>query len=198
MPRKPLIVYVSGAPGSGKTTLAAKLSAELYIPHVSSDLVHGGVRLTEGRANDRLQSLFDAFIPTMIDMTKKGISFTVDQVLLQGTSEADIIDKLLPHAEIILVQTQATNPIERHLSRELARTDRGQVLDRDGLKKRAEHHRQNLPRTQEPVDRDLPTIIVNTDDGYSPSISDIANFIDGHYPLSVLAAEELQKEGPSG
>lgn len=32
--RRPLIVYVSGAPGSGKTTLAAKIAAELFIPHI--------------------------------------------------------------------------------------------------------------------------------------------------------------------
>lgn len=46
--QRPLIVYVSGPPGSGKTTLASKISHTLYIPHISSDLVHAGVRLTEG------------------------------------------------------------------------------------------------------------------------------------------------------
>ncbi len=185
MARKPLILYVSGAPGSGKTTLASKLSDQLYIPHVSSDLIHGGVRLTKGQVNDRLQTLHQIFVPTMVNMAQNNISFVVDQVLQRDKSEDDIVKKLLPHAEIIVIHTQATDPIDRHLSRELNRTDHGQVLDEGGLKQRAEHHRANLNNTEQPLDTDLPTLIVDTDDGYKPSISDIINFINDKYTLSV-------------
>jgi 2-phosphoglycerate kinase len=66
MARRPLVVYVGCAPGSGKTTLAQKIAQELYIPHISSDRVHGGVRFTEGKPNNRKASLHDdVFVPLL-------------------------------------------------------------------------------------------------------------------------------------
>jgi predicted ABC-type ATPase len=179
--RKPLIIYVSGAPGSGKTTLAKQLSEEFYIPHISSDLIHGGVRLTHGRPNDRKESFDNAFIPMMIEMTKRHISFVVDQVLQKNISETDVIDRLEPFADIVYIHTVATDPVKRHLERELSRTDRGGVLDREGLIARSDFHRGNLSRTQAPLNLDVPTLVVHTDNGYDPSLKEIADFIERSY-----------------
>jgi predicted kinase len=41
-----LLVLVSGAPGSGKTTLGARLATRLRIQHIDRDLVANGLRLT--------------------------------------------------------------------------------------------------------------------------------------------------------
>lgn len=175
---KPLIIYVTGAPGSGKTTLAKRISEQLYIPHVSSDLVHGGVRFTLGEPNDRYKTLHEAFVPIMVDMSKRGISFVVDHVLQKDMSKTDVIDKLLPHARIIFIHTVATNCIKRHLERELGRDDRGKVLDDDGLKKRADFHASNLSQTVEPADFETPVLIVDTDDGYDPALDEIVATIE--------------------
>ena len=175
---KPLIIYVTGAPGSGKTTLAKRIAEQLYIPHVSSDLVHGGVRFTLGEPNDRYKTLHEAFVPIMVDMSKRGISFVVDHVLQKDMSKTDVIDKLLPHARIIFIHTVATNPIKRHLERELGRDDRGKVLDDDGLKKRADFHASNLSQTVEPADFETPVLIVDTDDGYDPALDEIVATIE--------------------
>ncbi|HEY5695498.1 MAG TPA: AAA family ATPase, partial [Candidatus Saccharimonadales bacterium] len=83
---KPVIVYVSGAPGSGKTTLARLLADQLYIPSISSDLVHGGVAFLKPEHN-RKQTLNDVFVPIMINMAQRGISFIVDQVLQKGSQK---------------------------------------------------------------------------------------------------------------
>ncbi len=175
---KSLIVYVTGAPGSGKTTLAKRISEHLYIPHVSSDLVHGGVRFTLGEPNDRYKTLHEAFVPVMVDMARLGISFVVDHVLQKDMSKTDVIDKLLPHARIIFIHTVAEDPIKRHLERELAREDRGKVLDDNGLKERADFHASNLSQTVEPADFEKPVIVVDTNGGYTPAVDEVIATIE--------------------
>ena len=173
---KPLIVYVSGAPGSGKTTLAKLLADQLYVPSVSSDLIHGGVALTKP-AHDRRQTLHDVFVPTIIDMAQKGISFVVDHVLQRGVSEADIVDKLRPYANIINVHTVCDNPIERYVER-TKNSDLPSIRQRrDHLLQLAVPHRENLKLTSEPLDLGVPLIVVHTDDGYNPALGEIVTFI---------------------
>jgi cytidylate kinase len=177
MPAKPLIIYVSGAPGAGKTTLASKLAAELYIPFVASDLIHGGHRFTDIEHHDRHRSLHGAFVPLLQDMAKLGISFVVDHVLQKGLSNQDIIQKILPYADVIIIHVKATDPIGRHLRRELARTDRGRISTDQELRERAEYHRSNLENTAAPDDYGLPTLIVDTTEAYDPDFDKIIDFI---------------------
>lgn len=178
---KPLIVYVSGAPGAGKTTLAKRIAEQLYVPHVSSDLVHGGVRLTHGGPIDRKQSLTDAFVASMVFMAQRDISFVVDHVLKRDMSERDIIDVLKPVATIVYVHVQAKDPIARFYAREQARTDHGIVLSPAELDVRRDFHESNLPNTYEPLELGVPTITVNTDDGYEPAFDHIIEFIETSY-----------------
>jgi len=181
MARKPLIVYVSGAPGSGKTTLARKIAQELYIPQVSSDLVHGGVRFTEGKPNDRKVSLHNVFVPLLVEMARKKISFVVDHVLQRNLSERDVVDKLTPYATLVYIHTCTNDPIARHLERELTRTDRGVILSNQERIERSEYHRQNLSHTEHPLDLGISPLEVDTTDGYQPVFADIIAFIENAY-----------------
>lgn len=183
--RHPLVVYVSGSPGSGKSTLADLLARELYLPRVSSDLVHAGVRLTQGSANDRYKSFHEGFVPLMIQMTVMNISFVVDHVAQHSMTEQDVIAKLASHAFIVNIHAKSTNPIERHIARELARTDKGVYMTHDELEARAEFHKSNLAKTNDPLEIDMPQLVVATDDGYEPSLARIVEFIEKHYPRRI-------------
>lgn len=179
MPAKPVIIYVSGAPGAGKTTLAKRLSAELYVPHVSSDLIHGGHRFTDVENHDRAVSFHQAFVPLMQDMAQRGVSFVVDHVLQKDRSGQDVIDKLTPYARVIIIHVWAEDPIERHLERELLRTDKGIALGENGLRERAEFHRSNLENTLEPGDYGVPILAVDATDGYEPAFEEIVGLVVG-------------------
>lgn len=43
-----MLVIVSGAPGSGKTTMGTRLGVELKLPHLNRDLVRDGLWMTDG------------------------------------------------------------------------------------------------------------------------------------------------------
>ena len=173
---KPVIIYISGAPGSGKTTLARHLSKQMNILHISSDLIHGGVAFTNPD-HDRSETIRDIFVPHMINTAKLGISFVVDHVLQKGMAQETIIDKLQEYANVIYIHTQTTDPIGRY--RHNIETNESQDVQsrRDYLISRAEFHAGNLENTAHKIDLNVPTLVVDTNDNYSPSLIEIVSFI---------------------
>jgi cytidylate kinase len=180
---KPLIIYVSGAPGSGKTTLAKLLSEQLYIPNVSSDLIHGGIEFSEPN-HDRSVVVENVVVPLMIDMANRNISFVVDHVLYSDRAKETIIDKLRGVATVINIHTVAKDPIQRYVDR-ISQSELPDIIRRkDVLIERAGHHKKNLDKSAHKIDLNVPSLEVNTDDGYEPAFSEIVDFIDQYKNLS--------------
>lgn len=125
--------------------------------------------------------MLDVFVPLMIAMSQKGISFVVDQVLQKDASEADIIDKLRPHAYIVNIHTTCSNPIERYKERIAHSESRDITERREFLLKRAVYHEPNLDNTSQPLVLNVPLLAVNTDDGYDPSVEAVVDFIKKNY-----------------
>lgn len=179
MPQKAVIIYVSGAPGAGKTTLSRLLSEQLYIPHISSDLVHGGIALTNPN-HDRRKTLNEVFVPALIELAKLNINLIADHVLQKGVSEIGIIDRLKPYANIIYIHVEASNPLERYKARVESSTLPSVVQRREHLLSLVEPHTNNLAITGKPLDLGVPTITINTDDGYVPSVDEVVAFIQAN------------------
>lgn len=173
---KPTIIYVSGAPGSGKTTLARHISRQLNIPQISSDLIHGGVAYTRPD-HDRGETIRDIFVPYMIDTAKLGISFVVDHVLQKGIAKETIINKLQEYADVIYIHTQALDPIARYKNNIETHESIDVKGRRDYLIARAEFHANNLSNTMHKLELDIPTLVVDTNNDYSPNLNDIVAFI---------------------
>ncbi len=173
---KPVIIYVSGAPGSGKSSLAKKISRQLNIHHISSDLIHGSVAYLNP-LHDRGETIRDVFIPYLAETAKLGMSFVVDHVLQKDIAKETIINKLLPYAHIVYIHTRATDPIARYKTN-IEEHDSAEVQERhDFLLSRAEFHSNNLENTVNPIDLALPLLVVDTDSDYDPSLEEILTFI---------------------
>lgn len=173
---KPVIIYISGAPGSGKTTLAKHISKQLNIHQISSDLIHGGVAFTRPD-HDRSATIQDVFVPYMIETAKLGISFVVDHVLQKDIAKETIIEKLQEYSNVLYIHTQAIDPITRYKNN-IETNESAEVKGRhDYLLTRAEYHTSNLDNTINKIVLGIPTLVVSTDDGYSPSMKEILEFI---------------------
>lgn len=174
---KPTVIYISGAPGSGKTTLAKILAEHLYLHRISSDMVKGGLAYTDP-TQDRNVTTGSVFVPMLIETARLGVSYVVDHVLQKDLAKETIIDKLLPLANVIYIHVEATDPITRYIERTNESTVPDVIRRRDLLMQRAVHHRNNLEKTQHAIDLGVPTLVVNTDDGYEPSLEQIFAFIE--------------------
>lgn len=176
---KPVIIYISGAPGSGKTTLARHLSKQLNILHISSDLVHGGVAFTHPD-HSRGETIRDIFVPHMINTSKLGISFVVDHVLQKDMAKETIIDRLHEYANVIYIHTEASDPIARY-KYNIETNDSAEVKSRhDYLIARADYHAGNLEQTASRIELGIPTLAVDTNESYSPSLEEIVDFIQSN------------------
>jgi len=174
---KPIVIYVSGAPGAGKSTLAKLLSEQLYIPYVSSDLVHGGLELTHPH-HDRKYAIQSVFIPLLLNYAKNDISFIVDHVLQRDIAKSTIIDKLQEYANIVYIHVRADDPIGRYVERIRTSKQPDIIRRRELLLERAGHHANNLQNTAHVIDLDVPTLIVDTNNGHNPTLSEIISFIN--------------------
>jgi len=173
---KPLIIIVSGAPGAGKTTLASTLSEQLYIPHISNDLVHGGIEFNDPGHN-RSVVMSTVLVPIMTEMAQKNISFVFDGALNRGNSKDTVVEKLKAVAQVINVHVVASDPIQRYTDRVAASEIPDIVRRKKLLLDRASYHREHLDDYAHPQSLGIPQIVVSTEDGYSPTVEEVVSFV---------------------
>jgi hypothetical protein len=175
--RPPLAVLVGGAPGSGKTTLAADLGQALDLPVLHKDhLVHGKWR-TLDRATELGVGGVELFYRSMELWLELGVSLVAEQAFYRGVSEPDVMARLTPRATVVQVHCQSVHSLERWRQRMLA----DPLCGPDRLAKLlpvVEHLDNEL---FEPLDFDCPLVVVRTDEGYDPPLEEVVSTIDTLY-----------------
>lgn len=174
-PPRPLLVLVGGPPGSGKTTLAFRLGVALALPVLSRDAIKDGLaesrRVTDPiRGRELAEPTFALFYGTIGRFLDAGCSLVAEHAFLRGVSERELAP-LTGRARTVVIHCHLDR--EANIRRCATRLERG-----------ARHHShpdaELLAQMRagtfawdrfEPPHLDVPTLIVDTSDGYTPDLS---------------------------
>ena len=171
--RRPTLVVVSGAPGVGKTTLARKLAAAIGCPAVSRDeikegLVHAyGPGFVAAPGDELTQRTFPLFFKVIRDLVEGGSTLVAESGFQERNWRVGL-EPLLSLATVRIVHCHVAD---------------GVALDRRARRVRTAHADTDPgvvpPSAFRPITLAVPTLEVDTTDGYAPAFEEIVAFARG-------------------
>jgi predicted kinase len=178
--RAPALVLVSGAPGGGKTTLARRLSSDLRLPLLSRDELQEALADAMGWPSDVPASMrlgagsYAVLYRTLAVLLEAGSGAIVDSNFKRGVSEPEL-RPLLGWSTACLVHCTADSAtLQARYADRFARGERHPAhLDGD----RAVGLGEDLASGRyEPLNLPIPTLVVDTKDGWRPSYEEVRDF----------------------
>lgn len=176
----PALVIISGAPASGKTTLADRLSLDLRLPIVAKDELKEALADAIGPPFDLPTSMrlgegaYAMLYLVALRLLEARTGLIVESNFRRGVSETDL-RPLLGRSDPALINCSAAPDVVQ--ARYAARHERGDRhpahLDAD----RSAALADDLAAGRfEPLDLPIPTLVVDTTNGWRPAYDDIRDF----------------------
>jgi len=173
--RQPALIVVTGRPGAGKTTLAQGLARAVRCPVVSRDEIKEGLVHTTGHddASKNLQRhATETFFDVLALLLGRRISLVVEAAF-QHNVWAPRLEPLRSVARVRIVLCEIDS--ECALARRAART----LGDPARVRIHPEGMGNNPPGSYDSPRLEVPTLRVNTSDGYEPAFDAILDFARG-------------------
>ena len=181
MQAKPMLVVISGPPGTGKTTLAHEVARAIGCPAICRDEIKEGMaHATPGfvpRAGDPLTMRTLATFFDVIGLLIGRGTTIVAEAAFQDRIWRPGLTPLLGKADVRILQ--CTVPVEIAGDRISRRATDNPLrkAHEDGHSSADPELWRRTHTTFDPVALPVPTLTVDTTDGYQPGLSEILTFL---------------------
>ncbi|MEU1088408.1 AAA family ATPase [Streptomyces sp. NPDC005576] len=177
----PTLAVISGPPGTGKTTLAQKVAQELGCPAIIRDEIKQGMVLTapdyrSGGADPFNYRTLDVFFEVMATLLRARVTVVVEAAFQDDLWKRGL-EPLSEIARIRVVRCTTSSALaqERIVERARSSAHRSAHADQELLDAISEG-KFSYDRF-EPISLSVPTLTVDTSNGYQPSVQHIGDFL---------------------
>lgn len=184
----PLLVIVNGAPGSGKTSLARRLADALQLPHLERDglkeIIADQLDVPDLAQSEALTlAAVGLFYSLAEELARARVGMVLDQAYRRGLAE-DQLRPLLASCRTVIIHCVVPRvvSVERYISRYERGARHTAHFDGDRIALFRSGKLQIDWSLSEPLDLDVPTLRVNTVDGYKPAFEEIVAFVKRNAP----------------